>query len=202
MTNVYLPSTWKRFVANGLDEMIMIPFYAPFFGIFFTMFTSEEGVSIPVFTFLLILLVPAVYEFVFLVLMQATPAKWLLGLKVVPVHNFEEPLSWQAALLRALAKRLSLFFSLAIYVVALFRYDRTHAVDWIADTRVVQNVPRNKPAKIRWIIGSVFVIYFCIEGWSAATKVIKTIDWQNNQVHLDELLAAYNLEDLEGLEIE
>lgn len=197
MTSAYLPSTWKRLAANGIDELFMIPFYAPFFGIFLTMMTSEESVSIPIFTFFLILFVPAVYEFVFLVLMQATPAKWLLGLTVVPAGNFEEPLGWQAAFLRALAKRLSLFLSLAPYVLALFRYDRTHLVDWVAETRVVQNVPRPRPAKIRWFIGSVFFIYFCIEGWSAASKVIETIDWQNNQVYLDELLAAYSLEDFE-----
>lgn len=200
MLSTYLPSTWRRLTANFIDEVLMLPFYIPFAGIFLRMMFSDEAVTISLMTFALILIIPAVYEFIFLVMLQATPGKWLLGLTVVPSCDVETPLDWRQSLLRATSKRLSLFFSLAIYVLAFFRYDRTHLADWVAETRVVQNQPRQKPARIRWFLGSIFLVYFCIEGWMGAMRVAQTIDWQNKRVHVDDLLEAFQLEEMDDFD--
>lgn len=191
MTTENLPSTWKRLAANAIDEVIMIPFYVPFIGVAIELFFGDDDVEISLFKFALIMMIPAVYEFIFLVLFQATPAKWFLGLKVVPARNAAEHLAWQQCLLRAFSKRLTLFFSSAIYVVGFFRYDRTHVADWIAETRVVQSSPRAARPKIRWIIGSILLIYFCIEGWRSATEVTRAIDWNEGTINLSRIQEAF-----------
>jgi uncharacterized RDD family membrane protein YckC len=194
MLSENIPSTWRRLSANLLDEVIMLPFYIPFFGIAFKLFTSDDDVRISLFTFILILMIPAFYEFIFLVLMQATPGKWLLGLKVVPAEDMDDRLEWERSLLRALGKRLSLFLSSALYALGLFRYDRTHAVDWLAETRVIQFSPRSKAPTIRWIIGSLLTVYFCIEGLRAAREVFKSVEWDTQKVNLTQIFESYNPE--------
>lgn len=191
MSYEHVPSTWKRLFAFSLDEILMIPFYFPFLGIGLQYFWGEGDVQISLLQFFLILMVPAVYEFVFLLLWQKTPAKWFFNLKVVPADNWEESLTWQQCLLRTLTKRLSVFVSSAIYALALFRYDRTHLADWVGETRVVQETPRPQRPKIRWILGTFFVIYFAGEGLVAASKVSKAIDWANSSVSLSDIQAAF-----------
>lgn len=191
MSYAYVPSTWKRILAYSLDEIFMIPFYLPFVGIGIQFFWGEEDIVISLLQFFLILFVPAVYEFVFLLLLQSTPAKWFLGLKVVPAHDWEADLSWQQALLRALTKRLSLFTSTAMYVLALFRYDRTHLADWVAETRVVQATPRHARPRIRWFLGTILTVYFLVEGLSLASKVLGAIHWSEGVVSLSDVQAAF-----------
>lgn len=195
MLSAYLPSTWRRLAAYILDQMIMMPFYLPFAGVFVDLVFGGDEARISLFKFTLILMTPAVYEFVFLLLMNATPGKWLLGMKVTPAKDLEAGLDWHQAFLRAFVGRLSLFLSSAIYALAFFRYDRTHLVDWIAETRVVQNTPRRERPQIRWILGSLFVVYFCIEGWSAASQVMRAVDWSEKEVNLSELQDAYQIEE-------
>jgi uncharacterized RDD family membrane protein YckC len=139
--------------------------------------------------------VPALYEFVFLTLMQATPGKWFLGLKVVPFADPMGRLDWQQCVLRPLMGRLSFFFSWAIYALAFFRYDRTHAVDWVAETRVIQFTPRLTRAKLRPVLGSLLIILYVYEGLLSAKGVLQKVDWENGQVELRSLMDFESLED-------
>ncbi|MGE5086397.1 MAG: RDD family protein, partial [Bacillota bacterium] len=63
-------------------------------------------------------------------------------------------------------------------------YDRTHLADWWAETRVIQFVPRVRPAKIRWFVGLFFVLMYSYEGLSYSSAVLNQIDWRNHQVDL------------------
>jgi uncharacterized RDD family membrane protein YckC len=184
MENVFVPSTWKRLAAFFIDQIVMVLFYLPFAGKFFQAFFLDEDVYLSLIQLLVFFLIPALYEFVFLVVMQATPGKWLLGLKVVPQHNPYTPLHITQCIMRPVVGRLSFFFGWAIYAVAFFRYDRTHIADWVAETRVIQFKPRPMRAKIRWIAGSFFVLCYIYEGLAYSSSILSQIDWKNNQVEL------------------
>lgn len=188
MDNVYVPSTWRRLFAHLIDQVIRMAFYLPFAKAFFLLLFTEDEVNVSLLQLFLLFMVPAVYEFVFLVLMQATPGKWLLGLKVVPFSNAQEKLDWQQCVLRPLTERLTLFFSWALYATAFFRYDRTHAADWVAETRVVQFVPRQSRARIRGILGTFLVLIYLYDGYVTSRDLIEVIDWQNHQVDLRDVI--------------
>ncbi|WP_295905815.1 RDD family protein [uncultured Bdellovibrio sp.] len=193
MDNIYVPSTYRRLAAQAVDSLIRVAFYLPFAKALIALIFTEEEVLISLGHLLLMFLIPAVYEFIFLVLMQATPGKWLMGLKVVPFSNPTQKLHWGQCILRPLTERLSLFFSWAIYAAAFFRYDRTHVADWVAETRVVQFVPRRKRAGLRWFLGSLLIIFYIYDGLHSAKNLIHVIDWQNRQVDLRALVDSDSL---------
>lgn len=195
MDSVFVPSTLRRLVAHGIDQLIRMFFYIPFAKSFFLLIFTDEDVRISTVQLVVLFLVPALYEFVFLTLFQATPGKLLLGLKVVPCTDPTARLEWQQCVLRPLMGRLSFFFSWAIYALAFFRYDRTHVVDWVAETRVIQFTPRMTRAKLRPVLGSLLIVIYLYEGLVSAKGVLQTVDWGNGQVELRSLLDFDSLED-------
>ncbi|MGZ3768909.1 MAG: RDD family protein [Bdellovibrio sp.] len=195
MNSYYIPSTWKRLIARGIDSIIGTLLYFPFFKSLLLLVFTDQDVTISLSSLLIMFLIPAIYEFIFLVLMQATPGKWLMGLKVVPFHDVSGHLDWRQCLMRPLVERLSLFFSLAIYALAFFRYDRTHLADWIAETRVVQGTPRPTRTKIRWFIGSILILMNFSEGLRSSSHILSVIDWSSGQVELRALLDSGSVEE-------
>lgn len=196
MSNAYVPSTVRRLVAWGIDQVVRLPFYLPFAKSFFLLAFTEEDVHISLVHLFLIFMVPAIYEFVFLVIMQATPGKWVMGLKVVPFSNPDEKLEWQQCVLRPLTERLSFFLSWAVYALAFFRYDRTHLADWVAETRVVQGTPRMTRARVRWFLGTLLVLGHVYEGLVSSSSILQSIDWSHGQVELRSLIEIDSLEDV------
>lgn len=199
--NYYIPSTWRRLMAKGVDSVIRFVFYLPYAKPFFLLFFSDEKVTLSLMSFFIIFITPAVYEFIFLVTMQATPGKWLMGLKVVPFYDVSAKLDWRQCVLRPLVERLSFYFSLAIYATAFFRYDRTHAADWVAETRVIQFSPRPIAPRIRWFMGTILIVLNLIEGLQSASRILSVINWGSNKVELREILNAQAAEgeiDVEG----
>ncbi|NUN05663.1 MAG: RDD family protein [Bdellovibrio sp.] len=200
--SVFVPSTWKRLAARSLDSLFEMLMYAPFLKTLFLLIFDEGPLYMSLSVFLLILLLPAIYEGVSLWLMQATPGKWLLGLKVVPQANPDVELHWTQCVLRALVERASLFFSWAIFATAFFRYDRTHVADWVAETRVVQFVPRPQRAKLRWFLGLVLVFLCASEGLRGASGIIRAIDWQERRIDLRALYENEAGDGVRDLQIE
>lgn len=188
MDQVYFPSTWRRLCAFVLDQIISMVMYLPFFHAFSQLIFTDGEAQLTLTQLGIMLMVPAIYEFIFLALMQATPGKWLMGLKVVPANNAENKLEFAQCLLRPLTGRLSLLLSWAIYAVAFFRYDRTHICDWIAETRVVQYKPRAARTRIRWALGIVFILGHGYEGMRSASHSIQQINWQEGKVDLRALI--------------
>jgi len=184
----YVASTWKRLWAQIIDQILIGFLYLPFYKVIVALLFTEEDVFVPLSTVILIFLIPAFYEGVFLAWMGTSPGKWMMGLKVVPNHDPETHLRWDQCLLRPLTSRLSFFFSLAIYALAFFRYDRTHLADWVAETRVVQFQPRPHQPKIRWILGSFFIIIYVYEGLSSSMTFLNGVDWKNSRVEVREFL--------------
>jgi uncharacterized RDD family membrane protein YckC len=184
MEEVYVPSTWRRLWAHLLDTAFSTVMYLPFFGIFYKLIFTNDEVHASLMQVGIMFLIPAVYEFIFLALMQATPGKWLMGLKVVPNHNPDLKLELGQCLLRPLTARLSVIFSLAIYALAFFRYDRTHLCDWVAETRVVQFKPRPSLPRIRWALGVLFILSHSYEGLGSASKILQQVDWNQGRIDL------------------
>lgn len=197
MEEIYVPSTWKRLLALGLDQIFILLFYIPFAKTFFQIFFTDDDVYISLAKLFVLFLVPAVYEFIFLVVLQATPGKWLVGLKVVPVHNAYAELHIYQCLLRPLVSRLSFFFSWAIYALAFFKYDRTHLADWVAETRVIQFTTRAQRPKIRWFLGLILILSNAYEGVISSSSVLNQIDWANKRVELRSLLNTSDLVDIQ-----
>lgn len=189
----YFPSTWKRLSAYFIDQVFSLLFYIPFAGFFYRLtFTSDE-VYVSVVELLILFLIPAIYEFVFLLWMQRTPGKALCGLWVVPFANTNDELDWRQCVLRPLVGRMSFFFSWSIFALAFFRYDRTHLADWVAETRVVQKVKRAETTKIRWFVGTILIFAYLSEGLTSSSAILNSIDWSNMQV---ELRSALSLEEI------
>lgn len=183
-SEAYFPSTWRRLFAYFIDQGISLLFYLPFAGSVYKLVFTTEEVYLSVVELLVLFLMPAIYEFVFLLLMQRTPGKAVCGLWVVPFSNVSEKLDWRQCVLRPLVGRLSFFFSWSIFALAFFRYDRTHLADWVAETRVVQNSKRESAPKIRWFVGLILVVAYAYEGLVSSSAVINSIDWVNLQVEL------------------
>ena len=193
---VYVPSTWRRLFAQGIDSILRTVMYLPFAKSFFLLMFTEERVVLPLEGFVFLLLVPAIYEFLFLYLMQATPGKWLLGLKVVPQNNPHSELHWTQCVLRSLVERGALFISWGLYATAFFKYDRTHVADWVAETRVVQFSPRQSRPRIRWFLGLIFIFMYSYDGLRNAQNVLRMVDWQERQLDLRVLLDGDAFSDL------
>lgn len=195
MTDVFVPSTIKRILAFGLDQLLVLFFYFPFFGLFWKVYFTDEQVFISLWTLLALFLIPAIYEFVFLMLFQATPGKLLFKLKVVPASNCDSELSFSHCLLRPLVERFSLFFSWAVYALMFFKYDRTHIADWIAETRVVQTTPRKKRPHLRWFIGSLLVVVYLYKGLNYSSNLFKNIDWSQKQIEIHTFFDSVEVSD-------
>ncbi len=188
MEEVYVPSTVKRLLAFGVDQFLVLLLYIPFIKIFTQALLDDGEIYFSLWSLLYLFLAPAFYEFLFLFLWQKTPGKWLFNLKVVPAADGLGQLGFSGSFLRALAGRLSFFFSSAIYAVAFFRYDRTHVKDWLAETRVVQSSPRRKHPKVRWILGSILFLSYLYEGILSSSRIIENIDWKNKHIEIHALV--------------
>lgn len=196
MSEVYIPSTWRRWVAHYIDQGLKIVFYLPFMKSFFLILFTDQAVSLSVGQWIILLLITPFYEAVFLALMQATPGKWMMGLKVVPARSPEEPLQWQQCVLRPAVQLLTFFFSWALYALAFFRYDRTHLADWVAETRVVQSTRRPTRARLRPFLGVILILFNTYGGLTSAHKMLRAVKWDSNTVDLREFLGVDDYENL------
>lgn len=190
MEVVYVPSTVKRLLAFCVDQAFLLFFYLPFYKIFWQLVVSDAEVIISLNVLILLYLTPAFYEFIFLVMWQATPGKLFFNLKVVPYRESSAALNLSSCLLRPLVGRFTLFFSWAIYALAFFRYDRTHLADWVAETRVVQYSPRWSRPKVRFVLASFIIIFYLFDGLSSSYRIFRTIDWKNRKVDFRSVFAS------------
>lgn len=197
MEMCYVPSTWRRLMAYGLDQIVSLLFYLPFLKTFFLLIFTEEEVFVSWVELIVMFIIPAVYEGLFLMVMQRTPGKWIMGLKVVPFSDPEAQLTWDQCVLRPITSRLTFFFGWAVYALAFFRYDRTHLADWVANTRVIQMEPRRSPARLRWLMGSFFVLFFVYDGLRGAAIRLSLLDFKNSKVELRQFFDFANVEEVD-----
>jgi uncharacterized RDD family membrane protein YckC len=194
--SIYVPSTFKRILAFSVDQFLVLFLYLPFMNLFWSVYFENEDIYISLGSFFVFIFLPAIYEFVSLVLWQATPGQLMNSFKVISASKSSLPLSLEQCFLRSIMGRFSLFFSWAIYAVALLKTDRTGLPDWVAETRVVQFVPRSSTIKIRWILGPVLIVLYAFEGLTSSSNLWQEIDWENKQVELRRVLELDSLDTL------
>ncbi len=175
-------STGRRVVAFLIDSMIatlfMIPVWVQLVFSYLNGGMKSGTLTLEPRWILLSALLIFFYRWLFVYFLGGTLGKLLLGLQVVPAHNTTESLGLFQSFLRALADGLSLFFGQSLRALAFLRFDRTHVSDWVAETRVVQFVPRKRPPRRRvWL--TVFLVLFSF--WNAFQGIYMTI----HRVHFE-----------------
>lgn len=172
-----VPSSALRIWAKVIDNLIVAVFLFPAFGwLAFSLFGSESlWISWPFVIYLV--LVPLLYEALSLWIFGTSFGKWVFFLKVVQSRDSRRSLTLGQAMVRALAGRLSLFFSHAVQALALFKYNRTHLADWLSGSRVVTTRPRPKQARLHWIVGSIAVAVFAWSGLMFAILMLQHLDF-------------------------
>lgn len=127
----------------------------------------------------------------------ATPGKMLMGLRLVSryqgyamnpttaeMDSGSPELTLVQVLLRVLADSLSIFVGDSLKALIFFRLDRTHVSDWIAETRVVQTIPRNHPPRRRWIIGSLLFVILLKNGILKSYYLFKESEVQQGKIYI------------------
>ena len=184
MPAINTAGTGRRIVAFCIDRMIaaifMIPLWIQLFSSYFTSGRFEVEPRWILLSGVMIFF----YRWLFLFFLGGTVGKLLMGLQVISVHNSRPAFSEKPSLglfqsfLRVLTDGLSIFFGQSLRALAFLRYDRTHVSDWVAETRVVQFVPRKSPVKRRvWL--ALFVILFSF--WNTFQEIYLTVHY----VHYD-----------------
>jgi uncharacterized RDD family membrane protein YckC len=173
---MHVASTWKRIWARLIDQVLLGFIIVPL--IWF--FPAADGwMYMPVTSFLGISVIPLVYESAFYYLMNATPGKWIFGLKVVPVNDGKH---WGGrVLLRASSLYFTLFFSWALYLTALYRLDRRHVFDLLAETKVVSQDHAAK-MKLHPIFASILIVIGVTTGLAEARYRFGMISLEQGRV--------------------
>ncbi len=183
---LFVAKTWRRILAVGIDWIIL-------FGVFefFRLFLSSIF-HVAVFDFQLLWIEIFFLGFLwfgyfigFLRFFSTTPGKYLFGLKVISIHFGKSQLGWIQVLIRQISDLFSVFFIWAPQSMALFRQDRRQMADFLAETQVVQALPRNEPATRRWIIGTILVIYFVFSGIQSFKEKISSFRLSQSGVYFE-----------------
>lgn len=185
VNNFFVASTYRRSFAYTIDQVLIVLCYLPFWDVFFGALTSPSAYNISLNLFLFFLVLPAIYELIFLALFSQTPGKKLLGMWVLSAKNCQA-LDPMQIVKRAVFGRLSLIFSLAPQAAMFFRYDRRHWVDLLAGTIVVQEVPRAEKPKMRWVLGLFLVFMHFSEGIEKVLYFTDRISWQDWSIDIQQ----------------
>jgi uncharacterized RDD family membrane protein YckC len=159
MNLLYTAKSWKRTFAYFVDQFLLLIILSPlYFKQILEIFRMGElrwSIGLLVSAWIVYFL----YQFFFLYFFSATPGKALLGLKVVN-NNEGVFLKGSQIFLRSFSHVLITVLGFALVVPALYRLDRRHFADWIAETKVVQSTPRVLAPTRHWIWAAVLFIYF------------------------------------------
>jgi uncharacterized RDD family membrane protein YckC len=156
---LYSARTWRRAFAYGVDQLliglILSPLYLKQAFEAFTLKDTDFGLRLAATA----LLAYFFYQVIFLYLFSATPGKALFGLRLEN-SNHGEKLKFYQICLRSLSQTLLTVLGFSLLVLALFRLDRRHFSDWIAETRVLQSKPRAVAPRRHWVMTFALFAYF------------------------------------------
>lgn len=192
----YVANSYKRLSAKVTDTILVGILYLPFFYHNLGDLSSGNEIVLHWSKVIILLIVPILYEVVFYLLFSATPGKIFNRLKLVPADNSSRELGALQIILRSLSTKFTVFFSWALYALALFTYDRTHFADWISNTRVVSLEGRAHRAKRKYILGTILCIYFFIDGLHGVKSLVKSISLDHGSVVIDRNIVANSFSDM------
>lgn len=180
--NAWVSSTSDRFWARAIDEALVGALSAPVAIPLLMDFFANGYWAMPWMALGFFILLHVAYEWTSYAFFQATPGKWVMGLRLVDADDPMKELTDAQIFLRILSMRFQFFFSWAPFALAFYRYDRTHLADWLAGTRVASDHRRARHAKLRWISGGVFVIVFFFAGLESSGRLLASLEWDQNWV--------------------
>ncbi|MES3039118.1 MAG: RDD family protein [Bdellovibrionota bacterium] len=173
-----VPNSWRRLTAHFIDSLVLSALCYPVFSQMMHAWETQGEVSVHWALALYFIIARISYDVLSVYFFQGGLGKKIMHLCVVDNRNVHRPLSLAQCLLRAFGQRLSFFFSYAPQALALNRHDRTHLVDWLADTRVAQKTPGLSRVKVYPIWVAVLVLYFVFQGLAVANSQISQMDWE------------------------
>jgi uncharacterized RDD family membrane protein YckC len=186
---LYSARSWRRLSAYFVDQFILNVFLGPFYLGFFKQILSVGVVKINFVHVLAYFMVQFFYFACFYYFFSATPGKWLFGLRLINNNTGDEPTLSQV-FLRVLSEFLLGVFGMTFRSLALFRLDRRHVSDWIAETRVVQVYPRLLPPSRRWFIGLIMFLYFFFTSFGAQYSLIQKSQLNGTELEISNFLCA------------
>lgn len=173
----YTASTYRRIWAHMVDSFIINICYAPLWIQVLSSLLKTNEISFDLRWLLVCFLFQFAYRWLFLYFMQATLGKLIFGLKVIDRFDEDKELGLMQSFLRVLCDQFSLFFGYGLAILALYRFDRTHLSDWVAETRVVQSFPRAHPAQRRWIFASLAFVYVMSTQFFGVYQILQRVKW-------------------------
>lgn len=180
--------TWKRVVAFLADSLVLNLIWWPLL-LYVSEMTFREGVvEIPFRALGGFCLVSLFYKWMFLYFLGATPGKLLMGLRVVPFvkgrPQGDQGLGLLQSFLRVFVDLFSLFFGGSLRVAALFRFDRRHVGDWVAETQVVQMMPHTVIFRRHSVVALILIFQMTMTQFLFAYDNLRRIefDFKNAQI--------------------
>lgn len=181
---VYVAATAKRVAAFVADEILRVLAFVPWW---IVMGARELSMATVWQTWEWFALCYAFHFFariVCLKVLQATPGKFLFGLRLIGRDHRE--LTWAQCLLRTFTDDISAVLGLATRILVFLRFDRTHLSDWIAETRVVQFVPRSRFPHRRWALTIILFVITAMNGLQASVVWLNSMAVSPSSVTLDQ----------------
>lgn len=182
--NSYIATSRRRIFAKMID-FVLIAVVVGMMALGHELVGSDEIVFISLDKYLMtIFFIPFLYDLLFLYLIQSTPGKWLMQLRVVPLGNLGGQLSFTHVFLRSLSEHLLVVIGFGFYLTAYFRYDRRHWGDLLSETIVVQEVPRLTRVQVYPFLASIVFLIYTYAGLISFYEVSERIDWRNRRIQV------------------
>lgn len=171
----FVAGTLRRVFAFVVDESLRVIAFLPVWIHFIGKTVFEGTLAVPWLWMIACYLFHLMARTLFLKFGGATPGKWLFGLRLISRNRPSGELAWSQCWLRCICDDVSTVVGLATRTLALIRFDRTHLSDWLAETRVVQLMPRSRFPHRRWIVASFLFVVTAHQGLKNSTWWMQTI---------------------------
>lgn len=170
---MYVASTFRRIMAHLSDELLSSVFFIPIIVSVFAQMSTHHEIVIPWKLFAAVWAARLVYEILCIYVLQALPAQYFLGLKILSTYQPEMGLGLLQITIRVLVGQLKYILGPSIYFMALFHRERQHIGDILAETRVVQIQERANSPKPMTVIASILVFSSLVVNLNESVEFVK-----------------------------
>jgi uncharacterized RDD family membrane protein YckC len=154
---MYVASTFRRIIAHVMDESFGAIFWIPLAVNVWGQVGRGHNLVVPWPLIGYAVVARIAYEIICIYVLQALPAQYFLGLKIMSTYHPELGLGLMQVAIRVIFSQLKYVVGPSIYFMALFHRDRQHIGDILAETRVVQVQERFLGPKPHAILASILV---------------------------------------------
>lgn len=181
--NYQIPSTYARAVAYLIDSFIWGVLFLILLNKSIFYYFKQGWLPLNIAIYIILALIS--FEVFCLKLFGATLGKWIMNLRLVPFQTQKNQLGWDQIITRVICfHMLKFLFSWAPFLIIFYRYDRTHLIDWIAETRVVSLSEKQRKVGLRPVFATVFILFFFFYGLGQAQKYLSLIDFSKGKINI------------------